>query len=120
MTNSQEPLLTGKVQTLGAIDLLLEREREAGRTIALCHGVFDLLHPGHFRHLQSASNLADVLVVTITGDRYVGKGPGRPVFSQDLRAEALAGIAVVDYVVIIEDATAFPAISAVQLGTRMT
>ena len=113
MTNSQEPLLTGKVQTLGAIDLLLEREREAGRTIALCHGVFDLLHPGHFRHLQSASNLADVLVVTITGDRYVGKGPGRPVFSQDLRAEALAGIAVVDYVVIIEDATAFPAISAV-------
>lgn len=103
-----------KVKSAREIGKVLDEERAQGKTVALCHGVFDLLHPGHFRHLRSARSSANVLVVTITGDNYVGKGPGRPAFSQDLRAEALASLEAVDYVVIIEEATAVPAITAVK------
>ena len=72
--------------------------RAAGKTIALCHGVFDLLHPGHIKHFQAAGAMADVLVVTLTEDRFIRKGPGRPVFTRNLRAETVAAIRVVDYV----------------------
>lgn len=78
----------------------LARHRAEGKRVAHCHGVFDVLHPGHVRHLRAARALADVLVVTITGDRYVNKGPGRPAFNELLRAEFLSAISVVDYVAI--------------------
>ena len=48
-----------------------------GKTIALCHGVFDLIHPGHVIHLEQAKHMADVLVVSITAAKYVRKGPDR-------------------------------------------
>ena len=70
------------------------------KKIVLCHGVFDLLHIGHIRHFEQTKRLGDVLVVTVTPDRYVNKGPHRPVFSEDLRAEAIAALDCVDYVVI--------------------
>ena len=72
----------------------------------LCHGVFDLLHVGHIKHLKKAKELGDKLVVTLTPDKYVNKGPGRPVFNQYLRSEAIAAIDVVDYVAINDTATA--------------
>lgn len=65
-----------------------------------CHGVFDLLHYGHLRHLDSAKALGDRLIVTLTPDRFVNKGPGRPVFSEQQRAEALAALECVDAVAI--------------------
>lgn len=71
-----------------------------GRTVVHCHGVYDLLHIGHIRHLESARRLGDLLVVTLTPDRYVNKGPGRPAFTETLRAEAIAALACVDYVAI--------------------
>lgn len=98
-------------------DLLAERldvSRAEGLQIAMCHGVFDLLHPGHLRHLARAKELADVLVVSITADRFVNKGPGRPAFTENLRAEALASLESVDFVMITPDATALPAISAIK------
>lgn len=100
--------------SLGSVESTLKAAREKGSTVSLCHGVFDLLHPGHFRHLRAARELADILVVTITSDQYVSKGPGRPVFSHDLRAEALASLEDVDLVAVIEDGTAFPAISSIK------
>ena len=103
-----------KVRSFREIESMLASERSRGATVALCHGVFDLLHPGHFRHLKSAKSMANILVVTLTGDKYVGKGPGRPVFSQDLRAEALAALEAVDYVVVVDDATAIPSIKTVR------
>jgi rfaE bifunctional protein nucleotidyltransferase chain/domain len=80
--------------------------RSDGKKIVLCHGVFDLLHPGHLRHLQAARTRGDVLVVTVTPDHFVAKGPGRPVFNERLRAESLAALQCVDYVAVNEWPTA--------------
>ena len=80
--------------------------RAGGRSVVHCHGVFDLLHVGHMRHLASAKRMGDVLVVTVTPDRFVNKGPGRPAFSESLRAEAIAALDCVDLVAINEWPTA--------------
>ncbi|MEM1179965.1 MAG: PfkB family carbohydrate kinase [Acidobacteriota bacterium] len=73
-------------------------QRAAGRIVVHCHGVFDLLHIGHLRYLKGAKALGDVLVVTLTPDRFVDKGPFRPAFDEDLRLEAMAALEAVDYV----------------------
>ncbi|MEX0775483.1 MAG: PfkB family carbohydrate kinase [Phycisphaeraceae bacterium] len=70
------------------------------KTIVHCHGVFDLLHIGHIKHLEEARGMGDFLIVTITPDQHVNKGPGRPAFAQQLRAEALAALQCVDAVAI--------------------
>ncbi len=67
-------------------------------TLVQCHGTFDLLHPGHIDHLQQARALGDRLVVTITADRYVNKGPGRPVFNEEQRRGQLLALRCVDEV----------------------
>lgn len=92
MTQQEKILSLDDLQTVAA------SLREGGKTIALCHGVFDLLHPGHLKHLQAAKKMADVLVVTVTRDAFVNKGPGRPAFPEMLRAETLASVGCVDYV----------------------
>ncbi len=76
--------------------------KKANKTVGLCHGGFDLLHPGHIKHLESSSKLCDCLFVSVTSDKFVAKkkGSGRPVFSEKLRAYSVAGIEYVDYVVI--------------------
>jgi rfaE bifunctional protein kinase chain/domain len=89
----------GKIQDIDALGALLARTR-AGKTVVQCHGVFDLLHIGHIRHFQEAGKAGDILVVTLTPDRYVNKGPHRPVFTELLRAEAIAALEWVDYVAI--------------------
>lgn len=76
------------------------RKRAEGEKVVLCHGCFDLMHPGHIKYLQAAKAFGDILVVTLTPDEYVDKGPGRPVFGQNLRAESLAALECVDWVAI--------------------
>ncbi len=80
--------------------------RAANKTIVHCHGVYDLLHVGHIKHLEAARRLGQVLIVTITPDRFVNKGSHRPAFTETLRAEALAALACVDYVAINKRPTA--------------
>lgn len=89
-----------KVKPLKELADILAKLRRQGRTIVQCHGVFDLIHPGHIRHFEAAKCEGDVLVVTLTEDKHVNKGPGRPVFNQRLRAESVAALAAVDYVAI--------------------
>ena len=72
--------------------------KKKNKKIVLCHGVFDLLHVGHIKHFKEAKTCGDILVVTITPDIYVNKGPGRPAFNEQLRLEAIASLDVVDYV----------------------
>lgn len=100
-----------KIQALQALPAVLEPLRGAGRRIVLCHGVFDLLHVGHIRHLQRARAEGDVLVVTVTPDRWVNKGPSRPAFGHDLRLEALAALDCIDYVALNEWPTAVETIA---------
>ncbi len=85
--------------------------RVEGRAVVQCHGVFDLLHPGHIRHFEAARRHGDVLVVTVTPDRFVHKGPGRPAFNQRLRAESVAALECVDYVAVNEWPTAVETIT---------
>ncbi len=79
--------------------------KTAHKTIALCHGVFDLIHPGHIIHLEQAKEMADVLVVSITEAQYVRKGPGRPYFNDEMRMKVLAALECVDYVMLSEGYT---------------
>jgi len=95
-----------KVKTLQALASVVGGLKSEGKRIVMCHGVFDLIHPGHIRHFQAARGEGDVLIVTLTPDEFVGKGPGRPVFNQALRAKSLACLACVDHVAINEWPTA--------------
>ena len=103
-----------KIFPLEDLQQQLDHHVSQGQVVVHCHGVFDLLHPGHFRHLAAAKDHGDVLVVTITADEFVGKGPGRPAFSGALRCEALAGLEYVDYVAIVDEPSALSAIDVVR------
>src|SRR3984885_9515058 len=70
------------------------------KRVIMCHGVFDVVHPGHVRHLLYAKSKADVLVASITADHRITKGEHRPHVPQDLRAVNLAAFEVVDYVLV--------------------
>lgn len=95
-----------KIKTLGELASILEDLRKDGRKIVHCHGCFDLLHPGHLNHFRAARKKGNVLVVTLTKDEFVNKGPGRPVFNHNLRADSIAALEYVDYVAINEWPTA--------------
>ena len=82
--------------------------------IVQCHGVFDLLHIGHIKHFQTARSYGDILIVTLTPDHYVNKGPDRPRFTAMLRAEAIAALDCVDYVIINKWPTATEAIHLIK------
>jgi rfaE bifunctional protein nucleotidyltransferase chain/domain len=85
---------------------LIEADRRAGRTLAFANGCFDLLHVGHIRYLQAASQEADRLVVAINDDPTASrKGPGRPILPAKDRAELVAALRGVDYVTIFSEPT---------------
>ena len=88
-----------KIKTLQEASQILAAEKLQGRTIVQCHGVFDLLHIGHIKHFEEARQMGDILVVSITPDQFVNKGPGRPAFTTSLRLQALSALESVDYVV---------------------
>jgi cytidyltransferase-like protein len=73
--------------------------------VIMCHGVFDIVHPGHVRHLLYAKSKASVLIASLTADRHIDKGMYRPHVPQDLRALNLAAFEMIDYVVVDENAT---------------
>jgi rfaE bifunctional protein nucleotidyltransferase chain/domain len=101
---------SAKIQPLAELEKTVARLRGEGKRVVMCHGTFDLMHTGHIRHLQRARREGDVLLVTVTGDAFVNKGPGRPVFSEELRAESLAALSCVDFVAINYDQAAMGAI----------
>ena len=95
-----------KVVMLEKLGKIFEDLRSEGKKIVHCHGCFDLMHPGHIKYFQAAKKMGDILVVTVTPDTYVDKGPDRPVFKQDLRVESIAALECVDYVAVNEWPTA--------------
>ena len=99
-----------KVLTFANLITELENHKSGDKTVIHCHGVFDLLHIGHIQYFQEAKSMGDVLVVSITPDRFVNKGPNRPAFNEDFRADAVAALDVVNYVVISKWDTAIDCI----------
>lgn len=95
-----------KILALTDLAQVVADARAAGKKVAHCHGVFDLLHPGHIKHFEAARKAGDLLVVTLTQDKYVNKGPGRPAFNEQIRLETIAALAVVDYVALNQWPTA--------------
>lgn len=93
--------LSTKVVSLERLEMLIGA-RPRPRSVVLCHGVFDVVHPGHIRHLLCAKARADVLVCAVTADAHVPEAPNRPRVPQELRAENLALLSVVDYVVVVD------------------
>jgi D-glycero-beta-D-manno-heptose 1-phosphate adenylyltransferase len=88
---------------------IVQRERREGRTIGLANGCFDLLHVGHVRYLHGAAQEADRLIVAVNDDAYAGsKGPGRPILTAADRAELVAALRGVDYVVVFSEPTVTP------------
>tara|TARA_B100000787_G_scaffold170311_1_gene166232 strand:+ start:9395 stop:10909 length:1515 start_codon:yes stop_codon:yes gene_type:complete len=87
-------------------DIGVKLQAYEGKKIILSHGVFDLLHIGHIRHFESAKKLGDILIVSVTSDEFVNKGPGRPIFNHNLRANAISALSVVDAVIISQHPTA--------------
>src|SRR6202044_2309111 len=103
-----------KVRTIAEVAAIADQCRREGQTVVQAHGTFDLLHLGHVRHLEAARKLGDLLVVTVTADHFVNKGPGRPVFNAELRAEMLATLEYVDWVAINDAADAVSAIERIR------
>jgi rfaE bifunctional protein nucleotidyltransferase chain/domain len=81
------------------------KKKFINKKIILAHGTFDFFHHGHLEHLNKSKSLADILVVSITSDRYVKKGPNRPLYNQKKRAALISHLDFVDYVVIIDNPT---------------
>ena len=84
------------------------------KSIVHAHGVFDVFHIGHLKHLEVAKLNGDILVVSITSDKYVNKGPSRPFFPQNLRAEFLSSLDIVDFVVINDELTPIKLIKTIK------
>jgi rfaE bifunctional protein nucleotidyltransferase chain/domain len=97
----------GRVVSVKELVEEIGRERAAGRTVALANGCFDVLHVGHVRYLQGAAAEADRLIVAINDDESVAelKGPGRPILPASDRAELVAALRGVDYVVTFGERT---------------
>jgi rfaE bifunctional protein kinase chain/domain/rfaE bifunctional protein nucleotidyltransferase chain/domain len=100
------PTSTSKILTKERLLELRAGARAQGRRVVQCHGCFDIVHPGHIRHLRHARAMGDILLVTITGDSEIKKGTGRPLIPQELRAENLAELDCVDWVYIEPTPTA--------------
>lgn len=101
---------------LSHAELLARRAaaRAAGRKVVHCHGCFDIVHPGHIRHLRHARSQGDILLVSLTGDEEVKKGTGRPLIPEELRAENLAALDCVDWVYVEQRPTASGLLAEVQ------
>ncbi|MBI9109620.1 PfkB family carbohydrate kinase [Maridesulfovibrio ferrireducens] len=98
--------IDNKIKSISELSEIAAELKSQGKKIVLCHGVFDLLHIGHIRYLSQAKEHGDILIVSLTPDHYVDKGPDRPAFTEILRAEALASLGETDYVTINEWPTA--------------
>ncbi|MCF7835526.1 MAG: adenylyltransferase/cytidyltransferase family protein [Candidatus Marinimicrobia bacterium] len=103
-----------KVKILDELVKIIKQKKKQGKKIVHCHGCFDLMHPGHIKHFEAAKELGDVLVVTVTPDKFVNKGPGRPVYNQKLRTESIASLGVVDFVAINKWTDAVPTIKLIK------
>lgn len=103
-----------QIMTKELFKTIRQQLKKEEKRVVLCHGVFDLVHPGHIIHFEKAKELGDILVVSITSEKYVRKGPGRPYFNDEMRLKFLSAIACIDFVMLSEGFTVDDIIEAVE------
>ena len=105
-----------KIKSRMELERILSERRKHGETVAFTNGVFDLLHLGHVELIRFASQQADCLVVGMNSDRSVRelKGPSRPINTEDIRAQTMASLPHVDYVVVFDEVSVLPLIKELQ------
>ncbi len=99
-------IINPKIKTPNELAEIIAGLKKEGKKVVLCHGVFELIHPGHLYHFEAAKKEGDILIVSVTADEFVNKGPGRPIFPAQVRAKTLAALQIVDYVTINHDFSA--------------
>jgi len=103
-----------KILAVDELRAAREEHRRQGDVVVQCHGCFDIVHPGHIRYLQFAKEQGDVLIVSVSSDRTVGKGVNRPYINEELRLENLAALEIVDYVCLDDHDWAGPILEVIQ------
>jgi rfaE bifunctional protein nucleotidyltransferase chain/domain len=103
-----------KIKTLEELKKIILQKKLQGKKIVLCHGVFDLFHYGHLQHFKKAKSYGDILVVTITKDQYIEKGPNRPYFNSLIRKNLLSELTIVDYVAEVDSPSAINSIENIK------
>ena len=111
---AMEQLIKKKVLSFDCLINLVENLKSQGKVVVQSHGVFDIIHPGMITHLNSAKKQGNVLVVTVIKDKDVRRGPGRPIFSEKLRAENVASLEYVDYVCLVDDEVPFECVKRIK------
>jgi D-beta-D-heptose 7-phosphate kinase/D-beta-D-heptose 1-phosphate adenosyltransferase len=106
VTRGEDASMVSKVKQRQELAALLLSHRQAGKRIVFTNGCFDLMHVGHTRYLQAAKDLGDLLVVAVNSDasvRSLDKAPDRPITQETERAEVVAALGSVDYVVLFDE-----------------
>ena len=103
-----------KIIDFSNVEKILKPIKKKGKKIVCCHGVFDLLHIGHLKHFKSAKKYGDILIVSVTPDKFIQKGFGRPYFKSEQRMESLASIEVIDFVVLNKSVNAIDIINKIK------
>ena len=101
-----------KIIKIGELKTIRTRNRK--KKIILAHGTFDFFHYGHLKHLRKSKDFADILVVSLTSDIFVRKGPGRPIYNQKQRAEIISSLDFVDYVLIADSPSGIEIINSLK------
>jgi len=109
-----EPSAKSKILFLNDLVRKVRELQKEGKVVVQSHGIFDIIHPGITAHLNSARSQGDVLVATIIRDEHVRRGPGRPIFPGDLRAENVASLQQVDYVCVVDDDVPYKCVQAIK------
>jgi cytidyltransferase-like protein len=113
MDDASRKLVSHKIRTAAEIAAVIgPRPRE--KKVIMCHGTFDIVHPGHVRHLLYAKSKGDLLIASLTADTHIVKANFRPFVPQELRAFNLAALEVVDFVIIDNDPTPIKNLSIIQ------
>ena len=105
---------SNKIFSINQIKKKIKLIKKEKKKIVLCHGVFDLIHIGHVKYFESAKKNYDYLIVSVTSDIFVNKGPGRPYFNQDLRMQLLSSLEIVNAVVLSDYPTSEKILSTVR------
>ncbi|MCX5810082.1 MAG: PfkB family carbohydrate kinase [Proteobacteria bacterium] len=109
-----EKTIKDKILLFDALVKKVEELKKEGKTVVQSHGIYDIIHPGIIKHLNEARKQGDVLIVTVVKDEDVRRGPGRPIFAEELRAENVASLDQVDYTCLVDDEISFECVKKIK------